>query len=716
MTNHTSQKIYFLQLLNMYSVAVPIIQRDYAQGRTGQEELRRNFLKALKLGMESNGLELDFVYGSISDNVLYPLDGQQRLTTLFLLHWYLAVREDKLNDDIKQLLIKFSYETRISSRDFCQELLEKGITWKQNIKPSELIIDQPWFFRNWKKDPTIKSMLNMLDDIHNEFNGDKKWWSDLDKISFQFIELQNFGLSDDLYIKMNARGKALTDFENFKAKFEQIISVNNWENELDVTQTFIHKIDTSWLDLFWSYRNVSKEKGISIDESMLNFFRTISRIHHGLYGDTKNENFGQCIELLENKKLTISFNQYIDLNIFNESYFTFIKGILNKLSGDQCLHIYLSDTNYIDEKKLFEGATENSLSRIELIRLYAYYQYLVLEPEVDQKRLSDWMRLVRNLLEGTRHHGFNTSLDFAHALNSIRSLLDHRNTIIEYMAEFEGKTLSGFAGEQVREEILKAKLILESEEWRDAIIEIENNHYFKGQIGFLLDWSTQNEVPNLALFKEYVLKSKSVFGDHGLKEFDDFLFERALLTIGDYMLRKSQNSSLLVNDDYSISWKRLLRDNANGKRDFLKALFDRIEPDTIKEDLQKMVDEFSKQEDWRYHFIKEPEIINAILPSKYVRWINEKNILLLKTYKTSGYHTEYYIFALRQKLKQVNLQAEVQEHLWKRSVHYPKNIIINKKYNCQFRDGQYQVEVLPTNEVVNKFTLDETYNFLVENS
>ena len=36
-------------------------------------------------------------------------------------------------------------------------------------------------------------------------------------IRFLLVGLEKFGLSDDLYIKMNARGKPLTAFETFKA-------------------------------------------------------------------------------------------------------------------------------------------------------------------------------------------------------------------------------------------------------------------------------------------------------------------------------------------------------------------------------------------------------------------------------------------------------------------------------------------------------------------
>jgi len=58
--NPTSKKLNFLQLVSneeaiyenetwqpLSKIEIPIIQRDYAQGREGKEELRENFLKFL---------------------------------------------------------------------------------------------------------------------------------------------------------------------------------------------------------------------------------------------------------------------------------------------------------------------------------------------------------------------------------------------------------------------------------------------------------------------------------------------------------------------------------------------------------------------------------------------------------------------------------------------------------------------------------------------
>lgn len=75
------------------SIVIPKIQRDYAQGRSTLEavRVRNKFLDALYDAVEGTPITLDFVYGNIDKNgVLTPLDGQQRLTTLFLLHWFAA--------------------------------------------------------------------------------------------------------------------------------------------------------------------------------------------------------------------------------------------------------------------------------------------------------------------------------------------------------------------------------------------------------------------------------------------------------------------------------------------------------------------------------------------------------------------------------------------------------------------------------------------------
>lgn len=670
--NPTSEKLTFRELIDKNKIEIPIIQRDYAQGREGKEELRENFLKFLLEAVKGTTKELDFVYGSVRNKILHPLDGQQRLTSLFLLHWFVAVKENKLNDELKNLLTNFTYETRTSSREFCIDLINKGIIYnpKQNI--SELIIDSSWFFLSWKRDQTIKSMLTMLDDIQQTFQDETEVWDKLNNISFHYIELQNFGLSDDLYIKMNARGKHLTDFENFKAKFEQHINKECWEEGVEATETFSHKIDTLWTDLFWNYRDKTENV---FDEQLMNFFRTMAVINYSLKAP-RDDDFRRVVDLLRGDK-KVSFNQYLDLGCFDEDYFKILKSILNKISDKGGLKTFLSDTTYLDEKEMFNGAIKNNLGYAELLKLFALYQYLACENVIDEENLQNWLRIVRNLVEAHRLY-YDNANTFADSLLFLSKLIPHRNTIVEYFKDSVNPEDKGFPKFIIEEEKAKVNLILQNDDWKNEIIEIENHGYFNGQIGFILDWcKDENGIYNIDKFKEYSEKAKALFSNDGLIYFDNYLFERALLAKGDYLLKKGQNYSFLIDNERDISWKRLLRDD-NNQRNVLKSLFDNINPTTLLQDLEKIVADFSDKNDWRYYFVKRFEMIAACGSQKLIRWNSESDILLLRSTTTSGYHKEYYSYSLFVELKE-KFSLDESSYKDQKSVDYWKYFELNGK-------------------------------------
>lgn len=109
-------------------IVIPRIQRDYAQGRVDVDasRIRAAFLEVVHRALTSSEpAGLDFIYGDVAeDGTLTPLDGQQRLTTLFLLHWYLAARAGKL--DPKPAWTGFAYDTRPGARLFCERLVERA--------------------------------------------------------------------------------------------------------------------------------------------------------------------------------------------------------------------------------------------------------------------------------------------------------------------------------------------------------------------------------------------------------------------------------------------------------------------------------------------------------------------------------------------------------------------------------------------------------------
>ena len=162
-------------------IHIPIIQRDYAQGRAEQKDVRNDFLSALHEALLWPPedvrllLDLDFVYGNNdAAGAFEPLDGQQRLTTLFLLHWYLAWNDGQLDDFRARFIVdarsRFGYQVRPSSRDFVDEIarFDPG-SFQPEVDLPLLIRDQQWYVRAWRFDQTVRSALDMLGAMHAEF-------------------------------------------------------------------------------------------------------------------------------------------------------------------------------------------------------------------------------------------------------------------------------------------------------------------------------------------------------------------------------------------------------------------------------------------------------------------------------------------------------------------------------------------------------------------
>ena len=276
-------------------IIIPKIQRDYAQGRNTTEvrRVRSRFLDALHDAVTTDRkIKLDFVYGDCDEHgVLTPLDGQQRLTTLFLLHWYAAKKENVPPEEFA-FLEKFSYETRPDAREFCKFLVACKIPFdEKNL--SDPIKNLEGFPYSWEKDPTVSSMLVMLNAIDEKFCDVKNLWGKLKNgaISFYFLSIKDMGLTDELYVTMNSRGKLLTDFEHFKAEFKRKLD----EIDTKLSDRIILAIDTKWTDLLWSYR----DKNNLVDDGFLAYFAFLCDVILYRKGGTPQGKSRDPFDLLE---------------------------------------------------------------------------------------------------------------------------------------------------------------------------------------------------------------------------------------------------------------------------------------------------------------------------------------------------------------------------------------------------------------------------------
>lgn len=584
-----NDKVSFWKLLSDKKIVIPIIQRDYAQGREGREFLRERFLGQLFDALKDNAtpLVLDFVYGSVEGDTFYPLDGQQRLTTLWLLHWYLALRAGTLSED-KNVLEKFSYETRISSRTFCQKLC--GIT--QSYQPQQhgiaaFVRNQTWFYSAYEQDPTIQSMLRMLNgtDISDSNKMDitdgieeyciqaelteekakellKRLKGEDAPIGFYLLNMEDkdMPLADDLYIKMNARGKVLTDFENFKV---DLLKYKLSSREY-LIESFSLLLDTRWTDLFWHYRSAE----CHIDEIYMSFFNRFFLNWHIAHSDKSADKVissdlykvlsaaeigkgshyryqsisiyepaltGECIEALSkclNRMCDLHNNAKGDnkqkLQAIDALFMPYWEEVAENGESDKANKIFSFIPRYVTDDNT---NTPVPITLKQQVVFHAICVYLTNCEKVETENLKDWMHFVWNMVENSyldSKQSVGAIRFFDKELNKLPKIENHIapdpdiacKDIIAYLAALnEGQINDVFGRRQLLEEIAKAKQIKQYG-WKDKIHKAEKTAFFKGAIAFLFnnekgetDWNnfdTKRDTAQQLFDKDGVKADKTV--------------------------------------------------------------------------------------------------------------------------------------------------------------------------------------------------------------
>jgi hypothetical protein len=722
MNEITDKRLSFYKLFSdkRYRVLIPIIQRDYAHGRDSAKEVRDTFLDVLFDYLEENkpNRDLDFVYGSLNEENgiinFIPLDGQQRLTTLFLLHWYLSQISENTEkkDEFYNALFKdnksmFTYETRSSSSEFCDALVEHGIDFsKLTDSLSETIENSSWSYLSWKFDPTIQSMLTMLNAIHSKFAEKKEFFErliDREKpiITFMLLNLNDFGLTDDLYIKMNSRGKPLTPFENFKAQFEQCLKTAEPDrefkltfdsNKVSVKDYFAHNIDTKWADLFWNYRTRQNRSNTIIDntfdDELMNFIRVIFTGQYAMTAEIQNaadpaleyllgtkvarkeKNYSDIISYRKFKELIGLYDEDEKKKFENEkekssgeekkeiekkenskkrttaAYALFLIDAFDSLvNGNEKIKNFLPESYrfYFNENSVFENALKHHFSNNqERVCFHAYIRFLI--ENKNRNGIEQWMRVIHNLVQNTV---IDSASDVVKAIRSVEKLLPHSGDILKYLREEDTK-IDFFTEKQVREEKIKVHL-LKTPDWKTQIELTEKHSYFSGQIGFILEFSKNGQDYDFDLFSDYSAKLTKLFGD----EYTDNnrrQFQKALLTRGDYLPGSSWNKTFCTFnkslEEKNENWRKVFNDSE--KSVYLKQLLDNIDINNISDDLQKMIDAYPEDNnEWRSIFIKHTGVIEYCYNGR-IGEQEKKGFVLSRSSSDNNWrkHAELYSYVL----------------------------------------------------------------------
>lgn len=678
-----AKQIVFVELLeSCRRIEMPRLQRDYAQGRDTAKDVRDGFLDALHASLmrpaeeASPPLNLDFVYGSMEEDGgkhFLPLDGQQRLTTLFLLHWYLAWRDGR-SSDFQAVACdgqrsRFSYAVRPSSTEFFDELaqyvpddLPEHVT-----SVRALIENQPWFYLHWRLDPTVQSALTMLDAIHLRFASSRGLFARLlDKerptITFQLLPLEHFGLSDDLYIKMNARGKPLTSFETFKARFEehlkQLYPIERRKiggTLVPVHDFFSRRMDTRWTDFFWSYRATGSAV---FDAAVMNLFWIAAWV-----SIDSERSSGNGPPVTRYRDGVGSYTDFHELGLLTKTFADNLICLLEAWSkGGGKLTPQLPDARYFAEAAFFEKArtTPTEVKYSELVMFAAFASYLrANEGNVDPAEFQEWMRVVSNLVQNS---DIERPDEFDRSLGGLKKLLPHSRQILQHLSGKDVDSL-GFNQQQLEEESVKAQLLLADAGWESRIHAAESHGYFQGQISFLLDfsgvvahagdkavrdWSASTHRQLQDAFDVYLRKAQITFDGSGLSGVPaSYLWQRALLATGDYLIPLNRNRSFLTNAPRNAdSWKRFLRESG-ARRQILQELWDVLDAhQDIEPQLVEVIATAHDLEPWRSAIVDHPKVIRYCEQREMRQEPLSQEVYLLRKRQMNGLHAELFSFAL----------------------------------------------------------------------
>lgn len=669
------------ELLDKYSVVIPQLQRDYAQGRDEAKELRERFLSQILHVLRGEGrLNLDFVYGydkALSPNhhpIFYPLDGQQRLTTLWLLHWYLLPSESLAEE--REWLLRFSYRTRSSSTRFCQLLVEHAVVDDSRLDVAA-IKDQPWYRQSYNADATITAMLGTLRTIKELVAREERsaLWGRLchqRALTFDVIDIkgEEFRLTDELYIKMNARGKQLTSFECYKADLIQALRKLDdlgkpWlykKGQLSYADYFAFKVDNEWLDLFYN----GEIDGL--DERMYGFIQNIAKLCFFLDPENAKKNVD-----------AFTYSDSVDVFLRRDNVHRLISilDLFERIQAKQPLRDFFvtltPSIRFLEEngeeapasvKDLFRESCDKNAS-VNLVLLLALSHYMEKYQLVEAtEELQDYLRVVRNLLWGERQRDkmrYQSNV----RINSLLTYWGWIEPLASREQVLDAVKSSGevFLKKKENEKEPKSKLhqrvdfILKYPELKPLIGELEDHPLLAGQLGiFDLDLDANDFKRQAEAFKQ-IFDVAFYAPKHTSK-----LIIRALVASG-YPGVQGKNVWGGYRDTWFFGgngrWSTVLsikEYEQSEQRKAIRQLLSQFAGGTgdTKERLQRIIDAYLESEDakrrgWRYYFVKYPEFYSG--DTNFFAWDNREEtadayVDSLKSFSSNpliGYHANAYV-------------------------------------------------------------------------
>ena len=503
-------------------VIIPDLQRDYCwgdkkHGENNNLELVSGFIDSLNeifKEKRNDTIKLGMIYAyeyPEGSNRIYLCDGQQRITTIFLLLGMIyrktsdekikncLISESELEDDKEPRLL---YSIRDSTLYFLSDLVCNFFLGNSEIKVSE-IERQSWYFKEYNLDPTIQSMISAMEAIEEKINNldNLNYFTEflLDKIEFFYFDMDNREKGEDMFVVINTTGELLTSTENIKP-----LLIGNIFDETKRQEA--SNIWENWENWFWLNKSNNEQEADKGLNQFFVFYWQIKLLQEKQWKDKKSNEinpfylFSQTSDLEQNEESSSSLKseQLEKAKDVNEiqRYFLAYKRLFEELKTEENQKVLKS----IDESLDFENAFYMRKVPINIILPLIQFKTKFAEEPVNQIL----RRLRKNYFDGHKDwkERKNNYVDWRHLIQ----LLD-KSTGIENLLSFSNesnfKEISNVPNNiknwYNNEEQLKSELKKENK----ALIEtIEDHQDFMGDISFFLFEIHMSEIKIDSLFLE----------------------------------------------------------------------------------------------------------------------------------------------------------------------------------------------------------------------
>lgn len=509
------EELSIQQLAEKYSFIVPEIQREYVWGNNDFKILDKFFYdikeairvhatndnneaqinamekmleraddkdkdsirKMIDTYLSKKDLNIGFLYSyrpyyNYNDTIndVYLIDGQQRLTTLFLTLFYFSLKEKENYEDFISLIrfnsrmekIGFDYRVRTLTHNFLIDL----ISHCNKLSDLQHIDEQTWFLFDYSGDVTVKAMLNAVEKLEEHFKDDNtKYYHFVKKqIRFWHFKTEDTSQGEELYITMNSRGQQLADNETMRAKL--------FENEnIKSNQKAWGAKWEEWQDFFWK----NKEKGGNADNGLNQFLRWANII------ETFANSTFKTRDLAEKKYKSLMTENLVldDVSLFEiEPYFNSLEKLTKYAEDDLFKDPFFQNNFSIDWIK-------GDMGQIHLMKLFPALMFLKAD-----KPKEELNRFIRFFYSATNDADIAKSPD-NYIIESIvltKLFLDEQFTDVVQLVTFKDQ----FPKLLTSEEICKLRLYAKQSDttvrnkMEVAFWKAEDFKFSKGKIGHLL--------------------------------------------------------------------------------------------------------------------------------------------------------------------------------------------------------------------------------------